>query len=96
MKQTKLVGRKIPQRTCVVCRRVGDKSGLIRLVKKADGGVIIDESGRLPGRGAYICGQVTCWQGAAPQIGRALKMSISTEMQEALLARGKEIAASRQ
>jgi predicted RNA-binding protein YlxR (DUF448 family) len=43
-------------RTCVGCRKVRPKSELIRLVV-TDGGrrVTLDERGRLPGRGAYLC-----------------------------------------
>jgi len=96
VKQAQPVRRKIPQRICVICRAVGDKGNLIRLVRRPDGDIVVDETGRMSGRGAYICYQTACWQGIATQLGRALKTPVSAEMQERLLTKGKEIAASRQ
>jgi uncharacterized protein len=46
-----------PERTCVGCRRSRPKNELIRLVRSADGGAIVDVAGRAPGRGAYVCSQ---------------------------------------
>ena len=87
MKQTKSV-RRIPQRTCVSCRMVGDKKELIRLVRQSDGVVVVDEVGRLPGRGAYLCRHIECWQDIS-RLERALKVQISPETKDGLLARGR-------
>ena len=46
--------RKIPMRMCVVTREKLPKSELIRVVKTTEGKVIIDESGKANGRGAYV------------------------------------------
>ncbi len=46
--------RKIPMRMCVVTREKLPKSELIRVVKTPTGEVIIDESGKANGRGAYL------------------------------------------
>lgn len=43
----------VPTRTCVGCRQRAAKSSLLRLVV-ADGAVVPDPNGRLPGRGAYL------------------------------------------
>ncbi|MGL5857779.1 MAG: YlxR family protein [Angustibacter sp.] len=43
-----------PQRTCVGCRRKGDRSALLRFVVTGDGAVVLDERRRLPGRGAWL------------------------------------------
>lgn len=48
------------QRMCAVCRQRFDKSELLRIVKFKDGEVKIDESGRLQGRGMYICKNRQC------------------------------------
>jgi hypothetical protein len=48
----------------VACRRVGDKRGLIRLVRTAAGVVEIDSTGKKEGRGAYICPNPACWEKA--------------------------------
>ena len=46
--------RKIPMRMCVVTREKFPKNELIRVVKTPGGKVIIDESGKANGRGAYL------------------------------------------
>lgn len=52
----------IPQRTCVGCRQASGKRQLVRLVRTPDGTVEIDETGKRPGRGAYLCRHRSCWQ----------------------------------
>ena len=47
--------KKPPSRTCVVCRAARDKRDLLRVVRLPDGGVVFDETGKLAGRGAYVC-----------------------------------------
>ncbi len=48
------MNKKIPMRTCVVTRESLPKKELIRIVRDKDGNVVIDESGKLNGRGAYL------------------------------------------
>lgn len=50
----------MPERTCLVCCNKGDKKNFIRIVKSKDNIVQIDLSGKLPGRGAYICKDLHC------------------------------------
>lgn len=45
--------RKIPMRMCVVSREKLPKKELIRVVRTSDG-VVIDETGKVNGRGAYV------------------------------------------
>ena len=47
--------KKIPQRQCMGCRERRDKRDLLRVVRGTDGTVSLDFSGKLNGRGAYIC-----------------------------------------
>ena len=48
-----------PMRTCIACRKKKYKYELIRLVQ--DGDVIVpDRKKELPGRGAYMCDDVSC------------------------------------
>ena len=70
-----------PQRTCVSCRRVMDKRTLVRLVRTPEGKIEIDASGKMSGRGAYLCSDYQCWHGAvgSHRLARALKCSISQE-----------------
>ncbi len=46
--------KKIPQRTCVVTKEKLDKKDLIRIVRTPEQKVIIDETGKANGRGAYL------------------------------------------
>ncbi|MSQ28886.1 MAG: YlxR family protein [Dehalococcoidia bacterium] len=81
--------RRQPQRTCIACRNTGDKRGLTRLIRTADGRVRVDPGSRLPGRGAYLCGQHQCWEralGRGDLLGRALRATLTPEDRDALLA----------
>ena len=49
-----------PLRTCAVCREVHPKRSMTRLVRRADGSVAADPSGKAPGRGTYLCDQAAC------------------------------------
>ena len=51
----------IPQRICIVCRQSNPKRGLVRVVRTSAGTVEIDTTGKLNGRGAYVCNQPNCW-----------------------------------
>ncbi len=46
--------RKIPMRTCIVTKEKLPKMELIRVLRTPEGNVIIDESGKSNGRGAYL------------------------------------------
>ena len=66
----------IPQRTCVGCREVLPKRTLIRLVRTEEG-IRIDLSGKLPGRGAYLHDQKSCWnRGLKGTLAKALRTTL--------------------
>lgn len=46
--------KKIPQRTCLVTKEKLDKKDLIRIVRTPEKKIVIDETGKLNGRGAYL------------------------------------------
>ncbi len=74
----------IPQRTCVGCREIQEKRTLIRIVR-TDTGIVIDETGKLPGRGAYIHDQKKCWQAAIKgKLANALKTELNENDREIL------------
>ena len=50
----------VPMRTCAVCRTVRPKRSMTRLVRDAQGDVIADPTGRLAGRGTYVCDDPAC------------------------------------
>ena len=47
--------KKVPQRMCVVCRTMKPKQDLIRVVCTDSGEIVLDETGKTSGRGAYVC-----------------------------------------
>lgn len=65
---------------CIACQESDGKRDLIRLVRAADG-VLLDQSGKRPGRGAYVHPQVNCWEKAlaGSLIQKALRTKISAE-----------------
>jgi predicted RNA-binding protein YlxR (DUF448 family) len=75
----------VPQRTCVGCRTVQAKRNLIRLVRTPEG-VLVDTSGKMTGRGAYLHDRRSCWeQGLRGSLARALKVELTPENREHLL-----------
>ena len=78
----------VPTRTCVACRTSRPKGELVRIVRRPDGDVTIDETGRVGGRGAYLCRDAGCWKIGLEKgaIGRALEVPLPVGMREALLA----------
>ena len=46
--------RKIPLRTCVITKEKLPKKELLRIVRTPDKKVVVDETGKINGRGAYI------------------------------------------
>jgi predicted RNA-binding protein YlxR (DUF448 family) len=53
-----------PQRSCLGCRQVRDKSDLLRFVLAPDLTLIPDLQAKLPGRGAYTCIKRGCLEEA--------------------------------
>jgi predicted RNA-binding protein YlxR (DUF448 family) len=74
--------RKIPMRMCVGCREMKPKAQLLRVVKPQEGQAHIDRTGKAPGRGAYICGQIECFKKARKS--RALERALDAKIDEAV------------
>ncbi len=53
--------KKAPVRMCLGCREMKPKKELVRIVKDKDGDVLLDLTGKRPGRGAYICRSLQCF-----------------------------------
>lgn len=75
-----------PQRMCVVCRTMKDKTELIRVVRSKEGDFALDPSGKLPGRGAYVCREGDCVSRLEKVRGleRAFKGSVPKEVKDAV------------
>lgn len=83
---SRVVRRKhTPQRTCVVCRDKDAKRQLTRVVR-AETGVVIDPSGKLNGRGAYLCEKTSCWERAVNTdiLSKALRVTLTAEDRQRL------------
>ena len=65
--------KKIPQRQCMGCRERKNKRELIRVVRGTDGNVSLDFSGKLNGRGAYLCPDPECLKKALRSKALALR-----------------------
>lgn len=78
----------VPQRSCIVCRECKDKSELLRVVKRPDGTVVIDGTGKQSGRGAYVCKVGDCMATAVKKrvFNRAFKQQLDNSVYEALAA----------
>lgn len=46
--------RRIPLRTCIITKEQLPKQELLRIVRTKEGEVLVDETGKVNGRGAYI------------------------------------------
>ena len=68
--------KKNPQRQCMGCRERKDKRAMLRVVRGTDGSVSLDFSGKLNGRGAYVCPDPECLKKA--QRSRALVRCLET------------------
>ena len=67
-------------RTCIGCGKKSDKVELHRIVRTADGQVFFDGTGRMPGRGAYVCSK-ECFEVANQKgkLQRSLKCGVGQE-----------------
>lgn len=89
--QGQLNRKHIPERTCVVCRTKADKRSLTRVIRGTDH-LMIDATGKMNGRGAYLCNNPACWEKAIKSnvLDRALNMTLTDQdrncLQQALLS----------
>jgi predicted RNA-binding protein YlxR (DUF448 family) len=95
MTTTGLKPRHVPQRTCIACRTEQGQRTLIRIVRTPEGRIVIDETGRANGRGAYLHPVQACWVKAlkGATIKNALKVSPAPNDIEALRAFGMALPA---
>ena len=78
--------RKIPMRQCTGCGEMKSKKDLIRVIKTPEDDIIIDDTGKKNGRGAYICNSLECFQKAVQRkaLERSLKVTIPKEIYDEL------------
>ena len=66
----------------MACRTVRPKRDLVRIVRTPDGRIVLDDTGRLAGRGAYVCRTAGCLTIANTKsaLSRALETSVPTAL----------------
>ncbi len=75
------MSKKIPMRVCVGCNEMKSKREMIRVIKTPEEEILLDETGKKNGRGAYLCKDQECLEKALKQKGleRSLKIKIPAE-----------------
>ena len=75
-----------PQRTCMGCNKKSDKKDFIRIIKNKSGKIFLDRTGKLEGRGAYICEDIKCLEKLKKnkKLEKVFDMKISDEIYDNL------------
>lgn len=78
--------KKTPKRMCTGCSEMKPKKELLRIVKNKENEISVDLTGKKPGRGAYICKNVECFQIAfkSKRLEKNLGSKISDEIYDRL------------
>ena len=78
--------KKMPQRTCMGCNVKKDKNELIRIVKNKENQLNVDKTGKMQGRGAYICNNIDCLEKVIKtnRLERVLETKISKDFYNSL------------
>lgn len=76
-----------PMRMCIVCRQMKPKKELLRIVHTANDEYKLDNTGKMNGRGAYICNSNECIAKCAKTkaLNRAFKTNIDQEVYATIL-----------
>jgi len=85
--------KRVPQRTCVACRKVRPKQELVRLVRTHGGNIDVDPAGKIAGRGAYLCPVWKCWEIGLKngRLEHTLRTHLSQDNREQLIQYGKSL-----
>jgi len=77
--------KKQPQRMCIVCREMKNKNELVRFVR-TDKSVVLDETSKIAGRGAYVCNNNECINKCIKTraLNRAFKENLSEDIYNSL------------
>lgn len=78
--------KKVPVRKCIACNESRPKKELVRVVRNKEGDVDVDSTGKMNGRGAYICSDAKCLEKAMKKksLARALEIEIPKQVYEKL------------
>ena len=78
--------KKIPMRTCVITGEKLAKKDLIRVVRTPEGTVMVDESGKANGRGAYLKKDIETFEKAEKSkiLNKRLEVEVPSSIYEEL------------
>ena len=77
--------KKKPMRMCLGCGTRQPKRELVRIVKTPEDGILLDPTGRLNGRGCYVCRRQECMDLIIRK--KKLSRSLETEIDGATIER---------
>ena len=74
--------KKVPLRKCTGCGEMKPKKELVRVVKTPEGEISLDPTGKMNGRGAYLCKDPQCLRKAqkSKRIEKALSCTVPDEI----------------
>ena len=81
--------KKIPMRSCVITGEKLPKKDLIRVVRTPEGNVVVDESGKANGRGAYLKKSIEAFTKA--QKSKILNKKLEVEVPDSIFEELKEL-----
>ena len=85
------MAKKIPLRQCVGCGEMKSKKEMMRVIKTPEDEIVLDDTGKRNGRGAYICRERSCLQKAQKSRGleRAFDAALPAQVWDDLEAQMK-------
>ena len=88
--------KKVPERKCMGCNEKRPKKELIRIVRTPEGDILLDDKGKISGRGVYICPKKDCFVKSrkAKRFERSLEVEIPENVYDALENKLSEIEES--
>ncbi len=74
--------KKIPMRSCIVSHEKLPKNELLRIVRTPDGNIVVDNTGKMNGKGAYIKKDITILEKAKKSkvLDKALEVVIDDDI----------------
>lgn len=87
--------KKVPIRKCIACNEHFEKKSLIRVVRTPQGDIVLDNTGKQNGRGAYVCNSQACLSRVLSKknLQRVFQCQIEEEVIEKLRAKLNELEA---
>lgn len=78
--------KKIPMRSCVITKEKCAKQDLIRVVRTPEGNIVVDATGKLNGRGAYLKKDLSVFEKAKKSkiLDRIFEINVPLEIYDEL------------